>query len=318
MNLQSYIEKLKENWIPKIICVGAALLIYFFYQVISLDKKSFVIPLTSQDNGLMTSADSIPTAVRVSVRGRAQDIALISERDFSAFIDFSKYTEEGINSIPIQLTVADSFLGIDPLEIRVSPDTIRVNMESRIQEYVSIKPILYGEPRYGFSYSEVRVEPSMVRILGPRSIVNAVSEVTTKGVNLADKYASFSETVELQNDTALIYIDSEEPIEVFVQIETKKATKIFNISPIFENLDNNFVIDDTSRAITIEVSASGNQLVLDALIAQNFSAVVDCTQIQDAGSYALPVALTFPENVSIEPTTLSEITVTVADAQDQP
>ncbi|GMO46910.1 MAG: hypothetical protein Pg6C_08880 [Treponemataceae bacterium] len=302
-------QKIKEDWIAKIVCFGLAMLLYLFYQAVSLERKSFVLPLTTHNTGKMTNAGVIQRSVRVTVRGKAQDISLISERDFEAFIDFSRYTKEGTYDVPIQLKTADNLLAIDPLEVRFFPDSISVDMEALKHEYVPISAVFYEEPRYGFAVRDHTITPSVVRISGPRSAVDALKSVDTEGISLANKNASFIAPVKLENDSALIRIDDPGVVNVSVFITRKETSSTFTVPVAVANLRDD--LSATPRQHTLTVRVSGTQLDLEKISADDFAAVADCAQISHAGEVTLPVTVTPPPRVYVDEADNLEITLDI-------
>jgi YbbR domain-containing protein len=309
-------KKISENWIAKIGCVVLALFLYLFYQAVSLERKSFVLPLVVRNTGIMTSADNVQRSVRVTIRGKAQDISLISERDFEAYIDFSRYAKEGAHEVPVQLKIADNLLAVDPLEVRFFPDSIPVNLEPLMSEYVPVNAVLYGEARYGFALTEYTAVPSMVRISGPQSMVLAVNEVSTEGVSIDGKDSSFSASVKLNDNNSLIKLDTAATVDVYVVITPKEVFRTFSVPITTTNLHEGLNAQLSQN--TLEMYVSGSQLDLERVSAADFSATVDCAHIFTMGAYALPVVPHYPPHVYIESSTPKEITVVIeVDAKDE-
>jgi YbbR domain-containing protein len=305
-------QKLKEDWVAKIVCLVLAMILYLFHQAVSLERKSFVLPLTTHDTGIMTNAEVVQRSVRITVRGKAQDISLISERDFEAFIDFSRYTKEGTYDVPIQLKTAESLLAIDPLEVRFFPDSVSVDMEALTQKYAPVTPNFTGEPRNGFWLREKKVTPESVRISGPRSTIEAVKRIDTEGISLADKTAPFTAQVKLLNERALVRIDGPETADVSITIALKEASKTFDVPITVENLREN--LSAKPRQETLAVTVSGAQLDLEKITVNDFSAVVDCAGISEPGEATLTAAITLPTDIDIyqETSTNREVTLDIA------
>jgi hypothetical protein len=308
MSIKPYIDKLKEDWAPKIICLVLALFIFLFFQVVSLERSSFVLPLETRDLGLMTSADTLPPSVRLTVRGRAQDISRISEQNFSAYVDFSKYTKEGLQTIPIQLRVDDSLLGIDPLELTLNPDTVQVTLETRLSEYVPVKPVLFGNPRFGYTLGDTAVSPQEVRISGPRSMVSAVPSIETEGVSIEGRSDAFSQGAKLLNTNPFITLDGGD-VEVSVRFTAVEITRAFICRPEAVNLAP--ALSPAGSFPPVEVTLSGAQAVVAALDGKGLTLPIDCGGITGPGDYALPVTVTPPPQTRLESVVPGEITVSI-------
>jgi YbbR domain-containing protein len=304
-------QKLKEDWVAKIVCFVLAMILYLFHQAVSLERKSFVLPLTTHDTGIMTNAAIVQRSVRVTIRGKAQDISLISERDFEAFIDFSRYTKEGTYDVPIQLKTADSLLAIDPLEVRFFPDSISVDMETLTHKYAPVVATFYGEPRYGFSLREQKAMPETVRISGPRSTIDAVKRIDTEVISLVNRDASFTASTKLVNDSVLVRIDEPETVSVSVLIAQKGAFKTFAVPITVTNLREN--LSAKPRQETLAVYVSGAQLDLEKVSVNDFLAVVDCAGVSEPGEATLTAEVSLPVNVYLEPQTNQEVVLDIAE-----
>ena len=147
MNKKRLLEKIIDNWIALAVCFVLALIIYFFYQMSTLDRKVFTVPLSIVENGSMTAATNVNRikTVKVSVRARTEQLASVSENDFVACVDLSAQTKEGKFQFPVLVTPTDRLLLMEPLEITVNPDSISLNVEESIFRYVPLKPSTSGE-----------------------------------------------------------------------------------------------------------------------------------------------------------------------------
>jgi YbbR domain-containing protein len=274
---------------------------------VSLEKNTFVIPLTCQDKGLMTTVDTLPRSVRVTVKGRAQEVSRVSEKDFAAYIDLSKYAVEGPQIIPVQLTVDDALLALDPLEIDLKPDTVSVTLETRLNAYVPVKPVVYGAPAFGYAQRDVSAAPSEVRISGPRSMVNAITAIETSGVSLDGVSSSFSQTAALQNKNPFIILDGPGEAEVSVRIAVVELSQAFTVQVRVDNVPPGLALNPDSEPPTVEIIVSGAQTVLANLQAQNFTAVVNCASVREPGQHALPLTVTLPSRVRLESQPANEV-----------
>jgi YbbR domain-containing protein len=213
----------------------------------------------------------------------------------------------------VQLKLADNLLVIDPLEVRIFPDTITINMETRINQYVPVSAVLYGEPRYGFSRGALTVVPSMVKISGPRSMLSAVQAIYTEGISILDKSESFSASVNLLNDNGFVRIDSLDTVDVYVQIVAKETFRTFPLQAAITNLREEFMVEGIASSVLVDVYVSGSQIDFDRITAQDFSAAIDFSTVDQEGEYTLPVTVTLPDHVFLESVTPSEVTVAVTD-----
>jgi len=107
-----------------------AIFLFMFHRMSALDERYFSIPLQVQTNGQLVPASSYPRNVRVTLRGEANTVLTIVEDDIEAFIDLTKYKNEGVYKALCKFKKG-SALGINPLEIQVEPVEIALAIEKK-------------------------------------------------------------------------------------------------------------------------------------------------------------------------------------------
>ena len=140
MEIKQFWEKCKENWHVKLVCIVLSLFISYLYINVTLESKILVVPLRVSSNGNMLPASYKPNEVRVSLRGDANEISLISTNDISAVLNLDYYTEPGRYDVPIQVDLSAFAMSIEPLEVSVNPAVIPLKIAVAIFP-APIKPI---------------------------------------------------------------------------------------------------------------------------------------------------------------------------------
>ena len=191
MNIKKLIEKISDNWAAKIICFALAIFIYIFHQVALLDKKTFSVPLKVESEGLLTPSSQIPPYVKVSVRTKSDSISAVSSAGIKAYLYLEEYTEPGIYSVPVSLKLSSDLMLVEPLEISVKPEILRVELDEKIQKYIPVEPSVSGEVEKGYKISAMEVVPSTVKVVGPSRIVNKMKRVYTAKVNVKGAATGF-------------------------------------------------------------------------------------------------------------------------------
>ena len=154
MKTNLIIERALHNWPIKIVSLAAAILLFGFYRISSLEERFFNIPLQININGSYIATGEYPHTVRVTVRGRKEDILLILEDDISASADFSEYKSTGIYSSPIRVTRKGAALNITPIEVKVEPSEISLSLVKKMTRSIEIRPSLIGFPEKGYEISQ--------------------------------------------------------------------------------------------------------------------------------------------------------------------
>jgi YbbR domain-containing protein len=309
MKFKPLIERLIHNWPAKVICLALALVLYFFYQIIALDHKNFSARLSVQNGGIMLPASAYDGFVRVTFRGQKDDIAVITENEFNVFLDLSYYTTEGTYNVPVKIQLKPDLMKLDPLEIRLSPDTITLKIEPREYAEIPLKPMLQGDIVDGYETTSVRLMPSTVLVSGPKSMVANLKSLPVEDIVLSERSRSFTTQVNIINSSNFIRVERDEPVDVEVTITEKISSQRFTVPIIVLNMPTEFNISEALSA-TVEIEVSASQIRLERLQTSILRATLDCSAIDADGSYELPVNVTLPFGFTLISQTPEILTIT--------
>lgn len=165
-------------------------------------------------------------AVRVGVRGQANEIAQLSPFTVEVVVD----VKEGRQG-PTDVTLGEGnvrFRTAGDFEVfSLEPNRFTIQRETRIQEPVPVRVELVGEPAAGAQPGEVVVRPNWVEISGPeskvRGITHAIAEVRLDGHarTFEDTVAVLSPhpLVQIQPSRVVVDVTMQEP-ELDISVET--------------------------------------------------------------------------------------------------
>jgi YbbR domain-containing protein len=235
--------KITEKWHIKTLSVAAALLIFVFYRMNSLETRSLTVPLIIKTSENLIPVNSFPKAVRISLKGEAPSINLILEEELEAYIDLTRYSKEGLFRAPVQILKSGSALGIDPLEISVFPAEIQSMLELKEIRGIPVYPVFGGTVAHGFEMTDQSITPTFVTAEGPHSILNSQYEFATNTIELDGRNENFSLLVNIINDNPLITIHGNKMIEYSAVIRPIHIQSEFNEYEEYdimipENVDN--------------------------------------------------------------------------------
>lgn len=111
MSIKQFLDKILKNWPVKVTCFVMAVLIYFFHQISTIDKKTFVVPLEVKSEGAMVLSGGYERHrnVKIIVRARAEQLASVSEKDLRAYVDLSSQSSAGRTIFLFFLTWKSAF-----------------------------------------------------------------------------------------------------------------------------------------------------------------------------------------------------------------
>ncbi len=297
MKVPDFLTRLTDNLPIKLLAVAAAVLLFFSYQITSLDSKSFSIPLQVREGGSFALADDPPQYVRVTVRAKPEQTAAVQKSDITAYIDTSSITESGVSSLSVKLGLKDYFTLMDPLDVQVKPNTLSLRFEQNTYKSVPVKAFFLGNLPEGYEIVSQSVEPENVKIAGAQSVVDAVESIQTVGIDLQNKTESFTSAVKIENDLRRVHVTDVRDVTVRVEIKAQALTRSFSVSAQALNLNSALEIAKELDKVTLTLSGTKNAL---ASFTPGESAVqADFADVHTAGTYSVQLRVNIPDEFSV-------------------
>ncbi len=297
MKSSRLVERVTNNWPAKILSVAAAVLLFFFYRISTLEQRYVTVPLDVVANGYFAPTAPLPATVRVTLRGKADTIFGIRESDIEAYVDLTTYRGAGIYRVPVQIRKKGSALNAD-VEFRVDPIDVGVTLERAVQKSVQVLADIKGFPARGYQLGQYLLTPDRVTVEGPQSRVDAVADVSTDPVDLAGRTADFTSRVDLNVSDPTIRIIGNDSVEfhgVIQPIIIIKTIEPVDIIPMDLAPDLRLRADVTTGSIRIQ----GDQLAVEKIKPGDITLTVDCAQIRGPGAHILPTRPSVPSGITV-------------------
>ena len=288
MNIKQILLRLTENWPAKIICLVFAVFLSEFYRGTLLDKRYLIVPLTIENNGLLTPAEQYPAKIKVSIWGDAIGIGSIDENDIIAFINISDFKTEGTYRIPIKTRLAGTVTPIGNMEISTEPTILTLRLATNIRKQVPVSLSLRGIPADGYEVIESSLEPDTVEIEGPADTVEKINELVTEPLSIEARTSGFSGTAAIINNDPLISIVGKAQVQSMVKINETTIQKKFDNIPIYfekENAELSITADTKTGSLEVQ----GPKKLLEIWHPSENILTVSCESILEPGVYTLPV-----------------------------
>ncbi len=308
MKAKQLFDKLIDNWPVKTFCFAMALLLYVFYQSQSLEKKVFSVPLDIQTDNGFVSVEPHPAVVAVTITGKAEELAQVRESDISAYLDLSYVFQEGKHEFPVLLALSSSATLINPLEIKVTPESVSLTVEEEISAYVDLIPLIKGKPAYGYELKSVKLSPEQVKVTGPRSMVMNCKSLQTRSINIDGATKGFVDTVGVENKGKFI---RSENISVTAKLdisETKSSKTFENIPVNLTNVDSNIEVSQMIKSVSMTLD--GSLVELERFRPSSFMILADCSEIHEPGTYEVTLSYIVPRNFSLSDNNVKTVPVT--------
>jgi YbbR domain-containing protein len=287
-----------RNWPAKILSLVAAIFIFLFYTVNSLEERFFTVPLKLYLAEGYVAAGPYPRSVRVTLRGESDTIYRILEEDIEVYADFSRHNNEGLFRASIEFIGRGSAETSGPLEITVEPRELTLEIEKNLRKSVKVLPTMTGYPEKGFELSQYFITPNTVDVEGPRSHVENLDTVLTETVDLSGRSSDFTFRARLNVEDAYLSLPGGDSVEFLGIIRETVIIKNFtDIGMVTFDLDPRFELANPPQTGTIQLQ--GAQLNLGSLGPEDLFLSIDCSRIQEPGIYTVVPRPEVPPGVSI-------------------
>ena len=237
------------------------------------------------------------TELRVTVRGPSRQLRRFDERE--------------IDRIELDLrNVSDGEIAITPDMVRlpaglsltsISPRTLRVAFEKRVERPVEVTPIVAGRPKHGYTVGGMTADPAMVTVAGAEGVIKALASIRTREIRLDGRAEPFIATTELVPPDGVEVSTAEAPVTVSIhikeQLETRRLGRIA-VRVLGDGVDPIAVLTDPPA---VEVVLTGTVRAVDAAVDAGVMPTVKITAADVARRRSVPIAVTgLPPGVGIE------------------
>ena len=205
-----------RNFGYKLLAAGVALLLWGVSHGTNPIERGFDVSMVLLDvPDSLVVTDQSTDAVNIRVKGSRAALRSLSVSDIAYVVDLSGakagVTEHEVDAESVKLPRGAQI-------VSRSPSSIDFTLEPRGSKAVKVRADLAGEPAPGFVVAAVQVEPTRVRITGPRREVLRLNEVVTETIDLSGVDESLEREVRPLMVGPHVRSEGETPIRVRVEV----------------------------------------------------------------------------------------------------
>ena len=149
--------------------------------------------------------------VRITVKGPWRRLRRFDERELQRINLDLRHAPTGEVAITPDMIHLPSGLTITS----ISPRTVRVAFDRRVERIVEVSAQLAGRPQHGYVVAEVKPQPATIKVRGAEGTLAALSSVKTHEIPVEGRAESFSTEAALELPDG---VETEGPSQVVVQV----------------------------------------------------------------------------------------------------
>jgi len=156
-------------------------------------ERGLRVPLELQQfpSGLELQSEP-PALIDVRVRGSSTALGQIAGGDIVAVLDLHS-ARPGRRLFQLSADQVRAPFGVQV--VQVSPSNLTLTFENTATRRLPVIASVEGSPAPGFIVGKIVVEPAMVDVVGPETVVARVTEALTEPVSVADAKSEVKDTV---------------------------------------------------------------------------------------------------------------------------
>ncbi|MSP60652.1 MAG: YbbR-like domain-containing protein [Myxococcales bacterium] len=166
--------------------------------------------------------------LRIAVRGPWTRVSRFDEQDLDPVrIDLSKvasgdlrFTEEMIK-LPVGLRLGS-----------ITPPSVKLAFEPRVERMVPVQPMLEGEPASGYRVVRSVAHPREVRVSGAKSVVEGIQRVPTRPLRIADAREPVRGPVQLESPPPHASFEGVGEVSIEVEVVAALAERTLRAVPV--------------------------------------------------------------------------------------
>jgi YbbR domain-containing protein len=297
-----------KDWLLKFISLVLAVGLWSFVGGEDRVDKNVMIPIEiiNLPRDLVIS-NQFKKEIEVSVSGPRSMILEMNNRAITRQVDLSSATPgtmvivNDIDQIPVPRGITVQ---------RVQPSSIILSLDKLIQKKFPISARTVGNVADGYYIKELKMDPDVITIAGPQTILSQVDELHTRPINLEGMKQSAQRQVPLELDPAIVELIGETSVTAEIRIVLETVTRTL------DKMSVHAVIDGVKRKVkpeTVKVTAN----IPKKLLADNIDpkSLITVAAMQEEGDDQLKVKVIprFDVEVPIEIISIVPDTVSLVD-----
>jgi len=164
--------------------------------------------------------------IEVTVNGPRTMIMEIENGQITRQIDLSNATP-GTRVVTNDVSSIDLPRGIDVL--RIQPSSIILSLDKLVKKTFPINPVTTGTPMVGYILKRLKMDPEVISITGPETVLSRYEVLRTKVINIAGLNRSVQTQVPLDLEPAIVELIGETTVTADITIGLEVVQKEYSL-----------------------------------------------------------------------------------------
>jgi hypothetical protein len=292
---RSWQRLLSRSWFLKGLSLCLALMLWYFVGGKDTVDKIVMIPIEiiNLPRDLVVS-NQFKKEIEVTVSGPRSLIVEMSNRaitrqiDLSAALPGTMVISNTNNSIPVPR-------GIEVL--RVQPSSVILSLDKLIQKHFPVTPAVTGKVAAGHVLKKLTMEPEVISITGPQTVLSQVDELHTATIDIAGIRESKQLQVPLKLNPAIIDLIGETSVTAYLMVGLETVERTISDLPVMAIVDG---VHLQVKPATVSVTANIPRVIVKERANLKNLFTVTTSEIAEDGTMKVQVIVADGMNGDIE------------------
>ncbi|MDZ8118583.1 CdaR family protein [Pontiella agarivorans] len=240
--------------------------------------------------------------VNIVFRGSREDIRYLNSDQLHLVIPVQNPVQG--EEMMIKLTPAHLRNPTGAKVVSFSPSEIVVRMDQEGERLLPVKAAISGNLPEGIEIERIVATPASVKVSGARQILDSMENIHTEKIDLADRQATFKESVPIAVPQAGRLAVDPNWVSIEVFLAEHNSTADFDKIPvrIVSSPGEERRIEIFPK--TVNITVQGDKRAVERLETKDLFIYVSCQDLPEAAAYELPLEINLPPEikmVKIEP-----------------
>ncbi len=265
---------------------------YFIYPISQAREKDILIPVVPQNipEGL-TLTPPYMKPIEIRIRGPKPVVNRLKKQEIAYLLDLPD-AGVGVISAPVNHRLLPFPKDIKVL--KVTPSFVTVRIDREIKKTLPVDITFSGKPAKGYDIEKTELKPSFVMIKGPEAVLENITTIPTKPIDLGGASESFKKEVTLDLKEGITLTSSSKIILAAITIIEKTGRKSLSNIPV-KGKGTTLTYEIQPSCVNIDISGPLPKL---KTIDQAISAYVDLKGLTP-GTYDRQAVISLPVDFTI-------------------
>jgi YbbR domain-containing protein len=298
-SVEPAVKVLTHNWRIKLLAVVmAAVTWYMIREAISFEVMLPGLRLEVRAPAGMAILNQSATTVDVTFRGSQEDIRLLDPRQIQIVVERPPRSDARLlEEIALTPEAVRGAQGVRA--VKFDPRRVRVTLDREEEKRVPVQGRTTGQPLFG-EVESVACEPPTVRLRGPAAKLKVTEAVYAQPVDVDGRIETFVRRSPVQppGDNWMARLDPAE-VQVRVVIAARPSTVQTDGVAVTAVVDPGQSAPVTIEPPAVTVRLTGRSNELAALSWREVRVFADCSGLEGAATYTVPLRVYLPARSAV-------------------